>query len=230
MFKNLTTIIAGTLIALGTGPAFAQSNNVPMDLDTIIEILDTLQAAADDSQNLLEPKTIFVTSTSFQGDFGGLEAADTICQGLADGPLSIVPAGDYVAVLSTGEVNAIARVTPTSGPYIRPDGAIVAANFAALFSTPEQNPTSNRRDLIHRVNMDAMGGDVADEGVWTGSFANGTGGGGGLHCQTIAGGAWSSNSFDDQGELGLTSRRDEAWLGIGSEDCNLPQRLYCAQL
>ena len=152
----ITAIIAGTLIALAAGPAFAQANSVPEQLDNLL--------------NLLMPKTIFVSSTDHDGDLGGLAGADLICQDLADAPGSIVPEGEYVALLSTDDVNASERITPSTGPYIRPDGAPVAANFAALFAT---GVASSDRDLINSVFVDETG-MFRDVRVWTGTVRSGT--------------------------------------------------------
>ncbi len=45
-------------------------------------------------------KTVFVTSATFNGNLGGLTGADEKCQTEADGPVSIVPSGTYLAWLS----------------------------------------------------------------------------------------------------------------------------------
>jgi hypothetical protein len=159
--RKLTTlaIATATLIAVASAPVSAtHKGGVPHG-----------QNGGDDSQtlesilSLLEPKTIFVTSMTYTGDLGGLAGADIICQGLADAPGSIVPEGEYVALLSTDNVPASARITPSSGPYIRPDGVPVAASFAALFHV-----LSNSVDLITPPSIDEMGGTQAGQ-VWTGS-------------------------------------------------------------
>ena len=239
MFKNLTTIIAGTLVAMGMGPAFAQSNNVPMDLDTVIEILDTLQGAsgdlqnavddlqnaiddlqnsADDSQSLLEPKTIFVSSTLQTADLGGLTGADAICQGLADAPGSIVPEGEYVALLSTDEVGAASRITPSSGPYVRPDGVPVADSFAALFST---RPLNTDRDLLSRVRGDELGNLFGSEVVWTNSTANG------LQASSTCVNWNSAEDADGPTFTGETNELDADWIDSSPLDCDQLARLYC---
>jgi hypothetical protein len=203
MLKNLTAIIAGTLIALGTGPAFAQSQNVPVGLDALM--------------NLLEPKTIFVTSTDHDGDLGGLAGADIICQDLADAPGSIVPEGEYVALLSTDDVNASERITPSTGPYIRPDGAPVAANFAALFST---RFVSSDHNLINRPFIDETG-MFRDVSVWTGTSPRGTATSG--NCL-----GWTSSEELD-GDGGLSDSSLGTWLEFPPDiaDCVASLHLYC---
>ena len=222
----LAAIIAGALIGLGAGPAFAQSNNVPEQLDEIIELLNAqqdaieeLQEAADDSDKLLAPKTIFLSSSRQKGNFGGLAQADQICQGLADAPGSIVPPGEYVALLSTDSVQGAARLTPSSGPYVRPDGAVVAANFAALFST--DNGEAN--ELIVPANVDELGNDNFDVDVWTGTRANGTTQTN-SNCQN-----WTSDADGDLGNAGLSLDRDGGWLDLGALSCDRDRWLYCVQ-
>lgn len=228
MFKNLTTIVAGTIIGLATGPAIAQSNNVPQDLDLIIEMLVTLQdsvadlqSGAEDSQNLLEPKTLFTTSTLHKGDLGGLGGADAICQGLADAPGSIVPAGVYVALLSTIDVQASGRITHTAAPYIRPDGAPIAANSAALFGCGISGDCTLDLNLVNAPSVDETGAPQL-EFVWTGSDA------GGLYASNANCIEWTSDDFP-VGRIGLSPSVSEDWLTRQNSGCEIERALYCAQ-
>ena len=213
MLKNLTAIIAGTLIALATGPAFAQGQNVGEEIMNLGESLDSIL-------NLLEPKTIFVTSSVLNGDLDGLPGADQMCQDHADGDfgVSIVPSGVYVALLSTDSVNAAERITATSGPYIRPDGVYVSANAAGLFETV------NGILLITPVSVDESGGP-APGGVltWTGSIANGSSFG--LNCLN-----WESDSGGEFGEIGSRTATDDTWLDLADIDCQTDLHLYCVRL
>jgi hypothetical protein len=224
----LAAIIAGTLIAMGTGPAFAQSNNVPEQLDEIIEILnaqqgaiDDLQNTVDDSQILLEPKTIFVTSTLHTGDLGGLAGADGICQGLADASL-IVPEGEYIALLSTEDVTSSTRFGPTTGPFIRPDGVIVAAGYAELFGTIG---STTARDLINSVSIDEQGEENFSK-TWTTTSNSGT-----PELDILgplsACSAWTSEDFFAR--VGVSLARDDRWLNLENNDCDTPNAFYCVQ-
>lgn len=230
MFKNLTTIIAGTLIALATGPAFAQSQNLRGDINRILEALETLQDVVVGSQGLLEPKTIFVSSTpQSNGDLGGLDGADVICQDLADDVAggSIVPAGDYVALLSTDDVNAASRVPPNVGSFVRPDGVPVAANFASLFATTFENGDN---DLINDVSVDEKGVDVGAVEVWTGTLESGIGTGNSNCGNWEKEGTFPSDTF--AGRTGSTVETNKQWISaISGRDCRSTTRhLYCVQL
>ena len=210
MFKNLTAIIAGSLIALSAGPAFAQSQNVPEGLDALM--------------NLLMPKTIFVTSTTdHTGDLGGLAGADAICQGLADAPGSIVPEGEYVAVLSVIGVNASGRITPSSGPYIRPDGAPVASDFGALFAAFDAGGLDRTRDLLNPVIINELG-TVSDVFVW--AATSGSGVADGPDCL-----GWLSGDGGEAGTGGSSNSVAAQWLDFFLAPCDAPGRsLYCVGL
>ena len=224
MLKNLTAIIAGTLIALATGPVFAQRINVVGAISNLGDTISTLQEAVDNLQNLVEPKTIFVTSSVHNGDLGGLPGADQICQDLADGVgvVSIVPPGDYVALLSTNDGNAAERITPSVGPYIRPDGIYVSANAAALFMTapPIDNP------LISPISITESGEQAGGNlQVWTGTRSSGGPGFFLGHCLS-----WTDGTGAGSGGTGISSVRTGAWLEFGSVDCDFEFHLYCVGL
>jgi hypothetical protein len=222
MFKNLTTIIATTLITLGTGSAYAQSNNVPADLDLILENLNTLLDAVEDSQNLLVPKTIFVTSTLHTGDLGGLAGADGICQGLADAAGSIVPEGEYFALLSTEDVTSSTRFGPITGPFIRPDGVLVAAGFAELFGAIG---STTARDLINSVSIDEQGEEHIST-TWTTTSASGT-----PELDILgplsACSAWTST--ENFARVGVSLFKDNRWLNFENNNCDTPNAFYCVQ-
>ena len=145
--KHLLAITAAALITLRHQPVNAEHKNghgvgsggdeIQAQIDDLqgqIDDLAALQEPVDDLLNLLNPKTIFVTSQVYTGDMvteantllgtsfttsQGLEAGDALCQSLADSLGSVAPTGEYVAFLGTDEVNASSRITPSSGPYIR---------------------------------------------------------------------------------------------------------------
>ncbi len=226
------TAIAGTLIALATGPVFAQGQNVGESIMNLGEDLENLGEDLAAILNLLEPKTIFVTSGSFSGNLideasalpgapfaDGLEAGDALCQNLADVDGSIVPEGEYVALLSNEDVNAAARLTPTIGPYVRPDGLPIAADFVALFSV---DLFSDDFNLINPIGRDELG-EVSFGVVWTGTFASGMGSG--VDCLQ-----WTSGDGGLQaGRIGFNGNVDARWLSVANQRCDVPSRLYCAQ-
>jgi hypothetical protein len=75
------------------------------------------------------PKRVFVTSTLYTGDLGGLRGADAKCQERAEaGALD----GRYKAWLSDSSTSAAARLAHAAVPYVLVDGALVAKDWAGL--------------------------------------------------------------------------------------------------
>ena len=74
-------------------------------------------------------KIIFVTSTIYQANLGGLLGADAKCQArAAAGGLP----GTYMAWLSDATGSPSSRMTKSLMPYVRPDGTKIADNWADL--------------------------------------------------------------------------------------------------
>lgn len=81
-------------------------------------------------------KRVFVTSTTYNGNLGGLVGADAKCQAGAD---SANLGGTWKAWLSDSNTSANSRLTHNSGPYKRLDGVTVADNWADLIDGNLQN-------------------------------------------------------------------------------------------
>lgn len=222
MSKSVSFLFTAMLAVLGAGPVFAQGNTIGQSLLDLTDALATLQKAVKNQQNLLEIKTIFVTSMTYTGDLGGLEGADQKCQDLADDPGAVVPADEYVALLSTSTVDAVARMTPSIGPVIRSDGAFVAANFAALFNTGEFVDAD--RHLLNPIDRDESGEEVVTGllEVWTGSSINGL-----RSLNTCI--DWTSADVGDLGQKGFLGVIFSDWLLFGSDNCDQPFHLYCVR-
>lgn len=163
----------------------------------------------------LLPKTVFVTSSDFTGNLGGLPGADAICQAAADDPAAIVPIGTYVAWLSTATTDARDRITQTLGPYVRSDGRVVAKTYADLInalSTP----------LLSTINPNEFGTNV-NETVWTGTNEFGIS----VPNRNCAG--WTSGSAADDGVIGITQETGADWTSLVDTSCGTTNHFYCFQ-
>lgn len=101
------------------------------------------------------PNRVFVTSTTVDGAFGGLAAADAICAARATaGGLS----GTFVAYLSDSTTNAMTRIAGSRG-WVRRDGAPFADTPAA-FSTGA---------IMFPPRLDEFGTDLGNVNVYTGT-------------------------------------------------------------
>ena len=96
--------------------------------------------------------TVFVTSTRHDGDLGGLEGADDICQELSRvAGLS----GSFKAWLSDDSDSPSSRFTHAETPYVLTDGARIASNWGELTTAvtrhidiDERRNRQSRRDSL----------------------------------------------------------------------------------
>ena len=130
-------------------------------------LIDALQAQTAALQPLLTlVKTVFVTTATFDGNLGGLAGADEKCQAAADAS-SIVPSGTYRAWLSDSTGSPSTRFQRSTGPYVLPDGTIIAAHGYADLT----NGTLNAP-----IDQTETGGPTSPPGttVWSNTASAGT--------------------------------------------------------
>ena len=167
-------------------------------------------------------KTVFVTSESFTADLRsegmaptGLRGGDELCQAAAEN--GIVPPGQYIALLSNSDKDAIDRLPANPDGYFLPNGVKVADDTAALFDTATVS-------LLASIDIDEFGNSILQEDVWTGTLVDGT----------FSGNAcddWSNSesTFNFFGLFGLSDETGEAWLNESPGICGLTSHLYCVQ-
>ena len=165
-------------------------------------------------------KYVFATSTTTNGNIGGLAGADAICQNLANSAVPTLP-GTYVAWLSTSGNDARDRVTDNpfnTQMYVRTDNAEVARGFQDLVDGT----------LINLISRDESGNSVGGD-VWSGTGTAGT------YTGPACGGGGNWTSSNGDGGIGDISRSDSGWTTIptGSlslrDDCPNTLKLYCFQ-
>ena len=158
---------------------------------------------------------IFVTSSIYTGNMGGLSGADTICINHA-ADAGLAKPSTFIALLNTSTQTAYARL-PIAGGFVRPDGKPVAASRDQLFSGY----------IWYQPNLDEHGRltpyDAADAGalVFSGLIDGGTGASGA--CSD-----WASTSGN--GAVGDAYRGGDRWferVGITC-GCDQPRPIYCA--
>ncbi len=85
----------------------------------------------------VNPKSVFITSTLYTGNLGGLDGADSKCQDRAKaGGIS----GQFKAWLSDSVTPAASRLTHSNAPYVLVDGTVIAKDWAKLTSGRLQAP------------------------------------------------------------------------------------------
>lgn len=169
-------------------------------------------------------KKVFVTSSSGTGDLStwpgagvnrGVAAGDAICQSLAV-EAGLSNASNFKAWLSSytsssDYVHAKDRLT-SDGPWVRPDGVLVANNKAdlidgSLFTAISQTET----------------GDYLSTTTWTGTYSNGT-----LESTISNCEGWTTAApLRGEGSLGESSLSDGNWTKTGYNPCSTLRHLYC---
>lgn len=152
-------------------------------------------------------KRFFVTSTTHQGNFGGLDAADAICQARASGRF----AGTFKAWLSTSTVSAESRLTHATVPYYRID------------VTSRRIIANDWTDLTNGVSVaiasDELGNPHPDNFVWTGTSDSGAILG--TNCSN-----WTSTAG-----TGMSGNSSAAAFStyFGANECTRSHNLYCVE-
>ncbi len=161
---------------------------------------------------------IFVTSTTHDGNLGGLSGADDICAGLAGGaglPGNFVA---YLSALGAGDtpINAADRLGSAQG-WVRRDGRVVALSQANLTSGKLFYPP-----LLNEWGQETVMG--ADVPTFTGSSFGGT-----MaidrHCHS-----WTTNAPANAATIGNGAAGSSHWQAATQADCDNELSIYCLQI
>jgi hypothetical protein len=177
------------------------------------------------------PKTFFVTSATFNGGLvptanlppyncavnDGLDAADCICQRLADAS-DMVPGGTYKAWLSvTGDLTRSPSTswTQSTTRYVLVNEDMIAHDYSELTSGI----------LLRKPSIDENGADVASDTypIWTATLPDGTTDNSVHDCN-----GWTSKDDPYQPVVGNAGSANSTWTDDGTTICGVPGRLYCA--
>ena len=159
-----------------------------------------------------EANLMFVSSSTFMGDLGGVDGADSECQELA--AAAKLPDPDtFRAWLSDGVKSPQSRFSPPSGAFILTNGALVATSWADLISGG---------DLDNAINLDeskTSSGPLPR--AWSNTFPEGLSLGG-PDCD-----GWTNDNLGAKGSFGKTENVDATWTEAGTEWCYQLHRIYC---
>jgi len=118
--------LANAWARVGDAPATSASSPCACDIGTICH-----------ENKCIKPKTVFVTSTLYTGNLGGLSGADAKCQERAK--IAGLD-GDFKAWLSDSKTSAATRLSPATVPYVLVDGAVIAKDWKQLTSGDIEAP------------------------------------------------------------------------------------------
>jgi len=130
-------------------------------------VWESLSNQIDDNCNdLVDEKSVFVTSNTYTGNMGGVSGADAICQMHADA--AGLP-GQYQAWLSNSYLSVLNPYSPNEdfphdqSPYVLVDGTPIAYGWSDLTDG----------EILHPIDMDENGDQGAAPVVWTGTSNRG---------------------------------------------------------
>ena len=161
--------------------------------------------------------TVFVTQTAYQGDLGGLDGADAICQQRAEA--AGLTGTNWKAWLSDNDAPATDRIP--DGQYRLVDGTLVADNKTDLTDGLLKAP----------INLNEY--DQAQSGlVWTATNSDGTGTGNTCNNWTDASsqqGGCPDPEDPNCGSVGSTSATNDEWTKLNAApfQCSAQYNLYC---
>ena len=156
------------------------------------------------------PNIVFVTSTTYNGNVGGLAGADQKCQARAEA--AGLPKNTYKAWLSTSSVNAIDRLGSARG-WVRVDGKPFADTKADI----------SIGKIFYPPRVDELGNyDNSSGHVWTATLPNGTG-----HPALGSCSSWEVSTISTVGEIGWSDSTAGMFTDSGSKSCSDTARLYC---
>lgn len=158
-----------------------------------------------------KPLFAFLTSRAHvMGEIGGLSAADTICN--ADAADAGLP-GNFVAWLSSDSVDAVSRLPPIWGGWVRRDGRPLADSIQAL--------TEGR--VLYPPRLDAHGSPVLNSVLATGTLGTG------LADQGRTCDGWTNPASDGGARIGATRFGTSGWTQAGIYPCTASARFVCFQ-
>lgn len=162
-----------------------------------------------------ESYRVFVTSTFYNANLGGLSGADAKCQERAN---TAGLGGIWKAWLSDGTVSASSRLVHSSDPYVRLDGVVIADNWDDLTDGNLDNPIR----VDEKGNL--LSSSIFYAKVWTNTKPDGLISSS-SHCNN-----WTSGSASTgNGLSGIFMYTDGQWTRDGSMPCSVTNtnRLYC---
>lgn len=157
-------------------------------------------------------KRVFITSTTHNGNLGGLEGGDSICETQA---WATNLRGTWKAWLSGQGASAATRLTHASVPYKLLNGTIVADSWIDLTDGTLDNPIS-----INENNTACPSYEIA----WTGTYPDGSASSGRCGDWWLTG----REGISTAGTAGQCNSSVSNWSSAGSSyECSGLRHLYC---
>jgi hypothetical protein len=154
-------------------------------------------------------RRVFVSSVTLAAT--AVADGDSVCQGLAD---DAGLAGEWVAWVSTSDVDARDKLTMGAGPYVLLDGTVIADDEVDLLDGSIDAP----------IDLDETGTPYeVITAVWTGTEIDGT-----VGDETCA--DWSTADNTVTGVRGNVTVTGNGWTQLVSVACLSSVRIYCFEI
>lgn len=161
-------------------------------------------------------KRVFVTSTNYNGNLGGLSGADQKCQDRAN---AANLGGTWKAWLSDSSISAASRLSHSDRAYKLITGILVALNWTDLTDGTIQNPITVTEN-----------GNTLYPAVWTASRADGTSYALPTNKYSQSCSDWVSIDSRDQARIGAAGTyKDVRWTDYATIQCTSKLSLYCLE-
>ena len=173
-------------------------------------------------------KRVFITSTNYNGNLGGLSGADAKCQAAANDPDKNTATNDGLGGIwkawlsdSTTSPTSTSRMIHFDGPYKRLDGLTIADDWSELILNL---PVTNQ--IQYPILKTELGGNGVY--AWTNTKADGTIYSNSSYATTSCN-DWSSstNSSSLRGVIGSATATNSTWTQYLAIRCDLVKSLYC---
>ncbi len=159
-----------------------------------------------------EPLRVFVSSTTYKGDLGGLTGADDTCQGIAE---KTGLGGTWMAWLSDDTVGPADRFITKGGnrPYVLLNMMKIADDWADLVD-------GSLDTQLNRTEMNTAG--AGSNSVWTNTGVDG-------HPSSTMNTCvkWTDGTGSPNGNYGERNQSDMRWTNKGANSCSNTFHIYC---
>jgi hypothetical protein len=167
---------------------------------------------------------VFVSSTTYTGNFGGLAGGDGLCASLAS---AAGLGGTWMAWLSDSTGSPSTHfLTHSSNPYVLLDGTEIASSWTALTSGAA---LEHAIDLTEKMTPPPAGTNVCGSAavVWSNTLANGTFNST-ISCNSAACDCTDWTTISAGGAWGQYTNTDSLWASAcNGGDCGYVAALYC---
>ncbi len=170
---------------------------------------------------------VFVTSTTYDGNLGGITGADAKCQARAD---AASLGGTWKAIISDSTTNAIGRVLNRTKPVFTIAGKLAWNPSQQVILGGDTNAVYGSGALpfgpgviASAIYTTELGTTPGSAPVWTATNTAGVTQGT-SHCSN-----WTSNSSGLSGYYGNASSNSNIWIVQNVLTCNNTNRLYCLE-